>query len=519
MKNITIFLFCSFSIVSVFSQKIDVTKYSLNITLSDESNEIYVAESIDFKLLNKEINTVFELVNLNNSGKGMVVDSILQKGVFVSFEHNNDSIIIKNNNLSLEQNVTIYYHGIPQDGLIIGQNKYGNRTFFGDNWPNRAHHWIACLDHPSDKALIEFFVSVPRHYKVIANGALQSIDSTNLNLVNYHYKSSYELPTKVMVIGVADFKTKDFKSVDEIPVSGWVYKNQASKALHDLEIATNVLQFFTEYIGPYPYEKLANVQSTTRYGGMENAGCIFYDEDALNGTRSSESLIAHEIAHQWFGNSASEKEWEHIWLSEGFATYFANLYLEQTKGNKIFSNQMESDRQRVVSFNKNFMAPLVDSSYTDLEDLLNPNSYQKGSWVLHMIRKQIGDSLFKEVIRNYHDDFKYGNAETKDFQTILENVTHLDWNNFFNQWIFNEGHPKVKIESKISNSKVVFDIKQIDKAFQFPLTIRLNLTDGTFEDVQIYISAIKQNFTFQTASKLKSYSLDPKVELLFEQVK
>jgi aminopeptidase N len=360
---------------------------------------------------------------------------------------------------------------------------------------------------------------VPRQYKVIANGALQSIDSTNLNLISYQYKSAYELPTKVMVIGVADFKTKDFTSVGDIPVSGWVYKNQASKALYDLEIATKVLQFFTEYIGSYPYEKLANVQSTTRYGGMENAGCIFYDEDALNGTRSSESLIAHEIAHQWFGNSASEKDWEHIWLSEGFATYFANLYLEQTKGDKIFCNQMESDRQRVVSFNKNFMSPLVDSSYTDLEDLLNPNSYQKGSWVLHMIRKQIGDSLFKEAIRKYHDDFKYGNAESNDFKSIIENVTNLDWKSFFNQWVYNEGHPKLKIESKISNAKVVFDIKQIDKVFQFPLTIRLNLTDGTYEDVQVFISSVKQNFTFQTKSKVKSYSIDPKVELLFELLK
>jgi aminopeptidase N len=518
MKNISrIFLF-TLSVGSFFSQNIDVKQYTLNIALNDESDEIVVAECIDYELLNNENYPIFELVNINKSGKGMIVDSIVQQGAIVNFEHKNDSIIIKSTSPSTEQNITIYYHGIPQDGLVIGQNKYGNRTFFGDNWPNRAHHWIACVDHPSDKAIVEFYVSVPRHYKVIANGALQSIDSTNLNLVDYHYKSAYELPTKVMVIGVADFKTKDFKSVNEIPVSGWVYKNQASKALYDLEIATSVLQFFIEYIGPYPYEKLANVQSTTRYGGMENAGCIFYDEDALNGTRSSESLIAHEIAHQWFGNSASEKDWEHIWLSEGFATYFANLYLEQTKGNKIFCNQMESDRQRVVSFNKNFIAPLVDGNYKDLDDLLNPNSYQKGSWVLHMIRKQIGDSLFKEVIRKYHDNFKYGNADTKDFQNIMKEVTNLDWDIFLNQWVYGESHPKVKIESKLSDSKIVFEITQKGLVFEFPLTIRLNFINGESQDVKFSISKLSEKFAIKTPSKVKNYIVDPMVELLFEEV-
>ena len=512
---ISIFLIVFYSGIT-FSQIVDVKKYTLTIYLGDASNEITVAEKINFEVLQSGIDPVFELVQLKNNGTGMKVDSILQQGGILDFNHKNDSIHIAIKSFETNQELTIYYHGIPQDGLIIGQNKYGERTFFGDNWPNRAHHWIACIDHPSDKAQIEFFVSAPKKYEVIANGEFVSIDSSNQTNNTYHYNSKIELPTKVMVIGVADFKMRQFESVGNIPVSGWVYKNQASKALYDLEIAPDVLEFFINYIGSYPYEKLANVQSTTRYGGMENAGCIFYDEDALNGNRSSELLIAHEIAHQWFGNSATEEDWEHIWLSEGFATYFANLYLENTKGEKTFQNQMESDRQRVLSFNKNFKTPLVDQNYKDLEDLLNPNSYQKGAWVLHMLRYQIGDSLFKESIRKYYSDFKLGNANTKDLQTVIEQVTGYDWTEFFNQWVYSEGHPKIRVEAKISNSKILFDLKQNGKKFDFPLTIKLNLINGETEFVELNVSEIKQSFSFPTNAKVKNYVIDPNINLLFE---
>lgn len=519
MKLILNFFLCAFPFGIAISQNIDVKKYTIYIELNDETDEIWVKEIINFDRMNEEKKVVFDFVNLKSNGKGMVVDTVHQNNEYREFEHRNDSLFINIEKNDINQDLTIYYHGIPNDGLIIGQNKFGDRTFFGDNWPNRAHNWFACVDHPSDKALVEYFVTVPLKYQVIANGALSAVDTVFGIKKLFHYNSLHELPTKVMVIGVADFKTKEFESVNKTPVSGWVYKNQASKALYDLELAPQVLNFFIDYIGPYPYEKLANVQSTTRYGGMENAGCIFYDEDALNGNRTSEDLIAHEIAHQWFGNSATEVDWEHIWLSEGFATYFANLYIEEFKGTKAFNSQMDSDRQRVISFNKNFKSPLVDINYQDLEDLLNPNSYQKGGWILHMLRNQIGDSLFKNAIRNYYELYKFGNASTDNLKDVFETTTGASLTEFFDQWVYGVGHPKLQVESKISNTKVVFEIKQIGKKFNFPLTIRLNMMNGTKEDVTLNVSDQKQTFTFQTSAKVKSYDLDPDVNLLFEKVK
>jgi aminopeptidase N len=221
-------------------------------------------------------------------------------------------------------------------------------------------------------------IKVPAKYKAIANGELLQMTALDTGFVEYFYRSNVPLPTKVIVIGIAEFVVKQVGTFNNTPVSSWVYPTNSDEALFDLDLAPDILSFFTTYIGPYEFEKLANVQSTTRFGGMENAGCIFYDENALNGTRSSEALIAHEIAHQWFGNSVTEKEWMDIWLSEGFATYFTNLYLEKTYGRDALNEQLIRNRIKVVVFYSKYPKPLVDSSVTNLEQLLNPNSYQKG---------------------------------------------------------------------------------------------------------------------------------------------
>jgi aminopeptidase N len=134
-----------------------------------------------------------------------------------------------------------------------------------------------------------------------------------------------------------------------------------------------------DYIGPYPYEKLANVQSKTIFGGMENASAIFYEETSAALYQNVESLLAHEIVHQWFGDMASEKSFPHLWLSEGFATYLTHIYIESKYGTDSLNNEMKNDRDAIIGFVKESSKPVVDS-ISPLMDLLNANSYQKGGW-------------------------------------------------------------------------------------------------------------------------------------------
>ena len=416
-----------------------------------------------------------------------------------------------------ENTYTISYEGIPADGLIISNNKYGARTFFGDNWPNRAHNWLPCNDHLSDKATVDFIVTAPDHYQVVSNG--KKIEETNLedHLKLTHWKEAAELPTKVMVIGVTDFAINNYADVDCIPVSTWVYPPDRDSGFSHYALAENILRWYINHIGPYAFEKLANVQSTTIFGGMENASCIFYFEKSVN-SKSLESLMAHEIAHQWFGDNVTEKDWPHLWLSEGFATYMTDLYLENKYGKDSLKNLLRTQRAEVIAFSKDHKTPVVDTSESEhLMKLLNDNSYQKGAWVLHMLRRKLGDSLFWNGIRLYYKTYSGSNASTEDLKTIFENVSHQNLEKFFKQWLYEPGQPMLNVAWKYdkTNKSLSIKIEQTQKyIFEFPL--QLNFSDGKKMiakeiDVKDKITQVKFSVLFEPNQII----VDPNVNLLF----
>ncbi len=433
-----------FSGIFLFAQMptngLDVKHYSFYIALNDSNNIIKGNAVITTAFLKPENEVVFDLVNKKNDGKGMTVTSVSKSGLKINFEQDNQHLIIKDKGNPGKENIySISYEGTPADGLIISNNKFGERTFFSDNWPNRAHNWIPCNDHLSDKATVDFFVTAPDHYEVVSNG--EKIEETNLpdHLKMTHWKESVPLPTKIMVIGVTGFATNNVGSVDCIPVSSWVYPPDRDSGFAHYAIAKNILQWYINHIGPYAFEKLANVQSTTIFGGMENAGCIFYFEKSVD-SKGIESLMAHEIAHQWFGDNVTEKDWPHLWLSEGFATYMTDLYLENKYGKDSLQHLLTTQRAEVVNYSKNHNTPVVDTSESlHLMKLLNDNSYQKGAWVLHMLRRKLGDDLFWKGIRLYYKTYSGSNASTADLEKVFEEVSRQNLQTFFKQWLFTAG--------------------------------------------------------------------------------
>jgi len=186
--------------------------------------------------------------------------------------HESDQLILLfKDAVEVEQllSIKIFYRGIPIDGLIISENKYGSRTFFGDNWPNRAHHWLPCIDHPYDKAYCTFTVEAPPHYEVIGPGRKTEESLTKRATKITSWESTAPLATKVMVIGVAPFAIQYLPQVNEIPVQNWVFPENKEAGFYDYSPASEVLAYFEQRIGPFAYAKLANVQSKTKYGGMQ----------------------------------------------------------------------------------------------------------------------------------------------------------------------------------------------------------------------------------------------------------
>jgi aminopeptidase N len=513
----------SFGQKNYFPEKrVDVEKYQINIDLSKYEQHIVVVEEIEF-LKKKGIDTlVLDLYALDtlSGGNGMVVHKASTGNQKLNFSQNGHLLFVMGWNLDLEySSLKLEFEGTPLDGLIIGNNKYHEKTIFGDNWPNRAHHWFACNDYPSDKSTVDFSVSAPGKYEVIANGELVEVNDFVIGQRTWTYKTEYELPTKVMVIGVADFSVKEFGPVNDqgTPVSAWVYPQDEEKGIYDMSIAPAILSWFEKKIAPYPFDKLANVQSTTRYGGMENASCIFYDEKAIDGKRSMENLIAHEIAHQWFGNSASEKNFSHLWLSEGFATYLTNIYILETKGEEAFYKQMDKDRAKVVGFDRKISLPVIDTLTTDLNQLLNANAYQKGSWILHMLRMKLGDEVFWKAVRNYYSAFEYGNADSKDLEQIFESTCACDLTAFFDQWLRTAGNPSIKLKVKAKRKSAIVYLEQLQKdQFDLELEIEFIGENGHSHSELIHLNKKVVKSKLVLPFKVKSYRIDPLRKVLIE---
>jgi len=514
MKKLFLVIFLACSLCS-FGQKIDVINYNFEIELNDKNDSIAGKATISLRPLQSTNQLVFDLSSVNSKGKGMKVISVTAKDK-VAYHHINNNLFIDGNYKSGDSvSFIISYKGIPADGLIISKNKYGHRTFFADNWPDRAHNWIPCNDIPGDKASVTFAVTAPAHYQVISNG-LQVEESTISDDKKLTvWKETMPIPTKVMVIGVADFAVNLAGTVNDcIPVTSWVFPENRTDGFYDYGEAPHILTWLSNYIGPYPYKKLANIQSKTIFGGMENASAIFYFENSVTGKKEQETLLAHEITHQWFGNTATEKNFSHLWLSEGFATYMTHLYVESKYGKDSLNKRMQKEREQVIQFVKSSSKAVVDNS-TDYMSLLNENSYQKGGWVLHMLRRELGDSVFKKAIRSYYATYAWKNAETKDFQKIVEAASGKNLTYFFQQWLFRGENPKLKLswtyDPKAQAVNVTVEQMQ-NELFSFPLEIGLA---NRIEKIQV--SKKLETFRIGAKTKVDNLVFDPNTSLLFER--
>ncbi|WP_397446792.1 M1 family metallopeptidase [Polaribacter sp. R77954] len=495
----------------------DVLDYVFKLHLNDTNNEISgeTLVTVNFK---EDVSTF----SLDLMGKsefyGMEITNIFEGDKKVDYTHINNKISITPSPDSSKTKIfKIQYHGVAEKGLVINKTKYGQRSFFGDNWPNLARHWLPCVDHPYDKASIEFAITAPEKYDVVATG--KKIEESNLGngYKLTRYKEPAPVATKVVTIGVTKFASKLLGVVNEIPVTAWVYPENRLDGFSDYSIATNVLNYYIQNIGPYSYAKLANIQAKTQWGGLENAGTITYFENSVNGKNEVEGLIAHEIAHQWFGNSATENSWNHVWLSEGFATYFTILYQEKMYGNEKRKKELALDKKQIIAYFQKNPSAIVDNSIKDPAKVLSTNTYQKGGWFLNMLRHKVGDEAFWNGIRAYYKKYRNSNAMTADFQKEMELVSNQNLNDFFHQWLFVKGYPELKWNWKYKRGNLIINIKQVQKhfIFDFPLEIEIH-KDGVTTLKTIPINTKSKTIKIALDAKPNNIVLDPDFWLLFE---
>jgi aminopeptidase N len=327
--------------------------------------------------------------------------------------------------------------------LRVFTNMHGDRVMFSEGWPNRARHWLPMIDHPYDKATGEMIVTAPAEWQVVSNGVLaEQVDLDGMRR-RTHWMQSVPLPSWLFALGAARFDAHHAGTVQGVPLQTWAFPQDrtAARALFE-ETSRRAMDFFAARVGPYPYEKLANVQASGFGGGMENATVIFYGE---KGVAAGRGPVVHEIAHQWFGNSVTQRDWDDVWLSEGFATYFALLYQEQFEGRDAFVAALERSRAAILDAARTRPeTPVIHRNLGDMDGVLNTFVYQKGGWVLHMLRREIGTDQFWSGIREYYRRYRDRNASTDDLRQVMEQVSGRDLRPFFAQWLTRGGNPHVE---------------------------------------------------------------------------
>ncbi len=514
-----------------YATGVDVLSYDVELALSDTSKVIYGRATIDFDLMGVDTDDAAgRQVAFDFTGLAVLGASIDGRAVQVGYVDGKLLVPVSGGG---RHTAVIEYQGTPDDGLIIQDNVHGEPTVFADNWPNRARFWFPSVDHPADKATVSFTVHAPERWEVISNGALAGEPEPSAfdalggaeGKRTWRWKSDVPHPVYTMVVGAADFEILPLgraacghapaspREDGCIEVSAWVFVPDTHFAAEVFGRAAEMTDYYTELFGDFPYEKLAHVQSSTRFGGMENSSAIFYSEGAIAEGRLSETTVAHEIVHQWFGDSATEADWNHLWLSEGFATYFAYQFFRHADGEEAFGTRMESARQRVLGSDAS-QRPIIDPEETNLYRLLNSNNYPKAGWVLHMLRGLLGDEAFFRSVRTYYGRHANGTALTADFQAVLEEVSGEDLGWYFEQWVMRPGFPKFSVDwtwdQGTGQGKIEVSQVQSDDWPTFRAPVVLDIQFGeTSRRLDVEITDREHTFEFSSRIRPTDVVLDP----------
>ena len=509
---------------------VDAISYVFRLTLSDDTDEIVGEAVIDLRFV--AINSTGFALDLAsaNGGKGMTVSEVQSAGAALRFTHEANLLRVTLGspaNAGERRQIAVRYRGIPAGGLRILKNKFGERCFFSENWPNNARQWLPMIDHPYDKAMSEFIITAPARYQVVANGLLQEETDLGDGRRLTHWKQSVPIASWLNAVGVAQFAVHHAGRVKGVELQTWVYHQERLTGPAWFETtARQAMEFFSEQIGPYSYEKLANVEAAGFGGGTEHASAIFYGENSIltnpntGVTRPGTGLIAHEIAHQWFGDSVTEKDWDDVWLSEGFATYFTLLFVEHYQGRDAFVAGLQRSRDQVFTLEKRSPGVAVlHNNLADMRNVLNQLIYQKGGWTLHMLRSLMGTEKFWAGIRDYYQRYRDGSASTEDFRRVMEENSGLQLSWFFRQWLARAGSPVIEggWRYDAATKRVVVELMQTQAGDAYILPLEIGITtDGPAKIERIELTQKQQQFQIAVDKEPSAVALDPNTWVLME---
>jgi len=472
----------------------DVKSYKLNFSFDIPQKKIIGSVNMN----SESLSDTLKLIYIDLAGN-MTVNSVKLNGDEIPHKRIDDYIAADiKGKLKLNEtfDIQIVYEGIPENK---GFDSFSIKKFDDEpaiytlSEPNHAKTWWPCKDVITDKADAEIIITVPEKLTAVSNGLLVNVSDTENGSKTFHWKTSYPTATYLvsLAIGKYDKWTDTYTSMDgniQMPVEYYTYPNLTEKARYDWKNTVDMLKFFSGYIGEYPFinEKYGMATFGWVGGAMEHQTISSMGYTLVTGNGKYEDIVVHELVHQWFGDAVTPASWKDIWLNEGFASYGEALWVEHTNGKDALKNFMKKSD---YSF---FMGTVYDPEGY----IFGPTVYKKGSWCLHMLRGVTGDSLFRQIIRTYYEEFKYKNADTYQFQKICEDITGNDLNYFFNQWIFTgAGRPEYSYSWKYEKDDASTDLYKVSlllkqnqddmEVYSMPLKILFKTNAGE-EEITVF---------------------------------
>ncbi len=403
----------------------------------------------------------------------------------------------------------------PSKGLyfIVPDSGYPDKKYqvWSQGQAEDNHYWFPCYEYPNDKASSEMIVTVNDRYTAISNGALLKVKKDpKTHKATYHWYQKKPVSSYLISLVIGEY-TEIKESWRGIPVSYFIYPEQKNLAMVSFGKTRDALEFFSTKIGyQYPWEKYSQVViQDFMYGGMENVSATTLTDGTIHDERAhldvnSDGLMAHELAHQWFGDLVTPRDWSHAWLSEGFATYFEMLYQEHDKGRDALDKSiLDTHRSLLASDVLDNRRPTVWNHYQNPSDIYDNRIYGKGAAVLHMLRFTLGDELFWKSIYEFVEKYQLRLVETHDLKLIIEDATGYNLQQFFNQWVYHAGFPEFLVEKKWDatgktlklNVKQIQSIDSLTGVFETPVDVQVWVY-GKSETFRIAISKIEEDFEF-----------------------
>ncbi len=418
----------------------DAQHYTLDLKWDDRTNNLSGTVTVRAK-------ANVDLMKFNLDFAGYTISNILVDGKDAAYVRDGRELTIIPG-LSLKQDetfdVAVSYSGVPGEGttkfydvFAHGWMRYNGGVYVASE-PDGAANWYPVNDHPLDKATYTFVITVPDAYVVAANGQLQQVVDNPDPTSTYTWETRDEVASYLVTVNIGDFTVQKWVGPHDLPIRNYFPPEQADKLIQTFSKFPDMIAFYETIFGGYPFEAAGAVVVDTQLRfALETQTLILFGKDIAVGQTGAETVIAHELAHQWFGDSVSLTQWKDIWLNEGFATYASMLWLEHARGRAAMTRQMSTYYSIIVNAASGFSAPANPLQ----NDLFNTGVYLRGAWALHALRLHVGDKLFFDIMRTYYERFKYDNAATSDFISLASEVSGEDLKDFLNPWLFDKEVP------------------------------------------------------------------------------